>query len=177
MTANLSIIGLCLTIFGLFFIVLAIIVKSPRTIMRELLGVRVDRLKTFKHFIAQRIEAALGFLFVLLGASLQIYAKLAEESATGKVRNLGVYLVLTILVMSVAGVLLYRWCAVLARWFFIRMFRNYANRHRIPIDRDESLLVELGDILEIPRDEDETIETFAKKIRRRLELDYKPRRR
>ena len=177
MTLNLAILGLCLTILGVFFIVLAIIVKSPRTIMRELLGVKVDRLKTYKYFIAQRIEALLGFLFVLLGSSLQIYALLARESASGQVQNLGVYLILTILVMAVVGFLLYRSCAVLARVIFIRQFRTYAARHRLPIDQDEGLLVELGDILEIPRDEDETIETFAKKIRGKLELDYTPRRR
>ena len=50
----------------------------------------MDRLKTFKYFIAQRLEAILGFLFILLGSSLQIYAKLAEYSAEGSARNLGV---------------------------------------------------------------------------------------
>ena len=93
---NLTILGICLTILGISFIVLAVIVKSPRTMMRELLGLKVDRLKTFKYYIAQRIEAILGFLFVLLGSSLQIYAALAAESASGRARNTGVYLVITI---------------------------------------------------------------------------------
>ncbi len=35
---------------------------------------------------------------------------------------------------------------------------------------------ELGDIVGIPRDDDETIETFARKIRDKLDLDYRPRR-
>ena len=176
MYANLTILGSCLVILGVSFVVLAIIVKSPRTMMRELLGVKVDRMKTYKYFIAQRLEAVLGFLFILIGTSLQIYANLAQYSEEGKVKHLGVYLLITILGIAVIGVLLYRSCAVIAKWIFIRSFRNFATRHRYPLHRDESLLVELGDILEIPRDEEETIETFAKKIREKLELDYRPRR-
>ena len=176
MSANLSILGLCFTILGAFFLALAIIVKSPRTVMRELLNVRVDRIKTFKYYIAQRLEAGAGFLFVLLGSALQIYARLAEESASGRARNLGVYLVITILVMAVLGVLLYRSCTFLAKRIFIHSFKIFASRYRLPIHRDESLLMELGDILEIPRDDEETVETYAKKIRERLELDYRPRR-
>jgi hypothetical protein len=84
--------------------------------------------------------------------------------------------VVTILFMSVVGFLLYRSCSLLAKWIFLRLFRKYAARHRFPLHRDEDLLKELGDILEIPRDEDETVETFAKKIKDRLELDYRPRR-
>ena len=56
------------------------------------------------------------------------------------------------------------------------VFRSFAERHRMPIHRDESLLKELGDILQIPRDDHETIETFAEKIRNKLGLDYTPRR-
>lgn len=174
MSTNLAILGICLTILGTFFLMLSIIVKSPRTMMRELLNVKVDRLKTFKHFIAQRLEAMIGFLFILLGSSLQIYEKLSVQS---KIRNLGVYLVITILVMGILGFFLYRSCSVFSKWIFIRLFRTYATRHRIPIHRDEGLLKELGDILEIPRDDDETIETFARKVRGRLDLEYKPRRR
>ena len=59
---------------------------------------------------------------------------------------------------------------------FIRLFRTYATRYRVPIHRDESLLKELGDILGIPRDEEETVETFGKKIKEKLDLDYKPKR-
>jgi hypothetical protein len=174
MSTNLTIFGTCLTILGAFFLMLSIVVKSPRTIMRELLGMKVDRLKTFKYFIAQRLEAMLGFLCILLGSSLTLYSDLAEKSAR---HHIGVYLVVTILVMSIIGLLLYRSCSVLSRWIFIRLFRSHATRHRVPIHRDEDLLKELGEILEIPRDEEETIETYARKIRDRLELDYKPRNR
>ena len=171
MTAKLAILGWCLIILGAFFISLAIIVKSPRTMMRELLNVKVDRLKTFKYYIARRLEAALGFLFVLLGAALQIYSQL-EQSA----KTLGVALVVTVLVMCVLGVLAYRSCSFLAKTIFIRLFKSYAARYRFPIHRDEDLMKELGDILGILRDDDETIETFSKKIRDKLDLDYRPRR-
>ena len=133
MSTNLTILGICLTILGAFFLMLAIIVKSPRTIMRELLNVKVDRLKTFKHFIAQRLEAMIGFLFILLGSSLQINEHLRTTSATG---NLGMYLVFTILAMGIAGFLLYRSCSVLARWIFIRLFRTYAERHQKTLPSD-----------------------------------------
>ena len=170
---KLAILGICFIILGAFFMMLAIIVKSPRTVMRELLNVKVDRLKTFKYFLAQRIEAMLGFLFILIGASLQIYARLAETKEAGR---FGVYLVITLIAMGTIGFVLYRSCAHLAKVLFVRMFRTHAERHRLPIHRDESLLKELGDVLDIPRDEHETIETFAEKIRKRLDLHYKPRR-
>jgi len=168
MHVNLSILGTCFVILGAFFLMLSIIVKSPRSMMRELLNLKVDRLKTFKYYIAQRIEAMLGFLFVLFGSSLQLYASLAAESAA---RNLGVYLVVTIVTMSLIGFLLYRWCAVLSKWIFIRMFRSYSERHRISLHRDQGLLKELGEILDIRRDETETVETYARQIRRKLDLE------
>lgn len=174
MYTNLTIFGTCLTILGAFFLMLSIIVKSPRTIMRELLGIKVDRLKTFKYFIAQRLEAMLGFLCILLGSSMTMYASLAEQPAR---HNVAVYLVVTVLVMAIVGLLLYRSCSVLAKWIFVRLFKAQATRHRFPIHRDEGLLKELGEILDIPREEEETIETYVKKIRDRLELDYKPRNR
>jgi len=170
MSMNLTILGLCCTLLGVFFIALSIIVKSPRTIMRELLGVEVDRLKSFKYFIARRLMAGSGFLFALVGCALQIYGVLAEKSDAGT--NLGAYLIVTILTMSIIGFFLYRFCDVLAKWIFVRQFRSFAARHRMPIHRDESLLKELGDLLEIPRDEDETVETFAEKIRAKLDLKY-----
>ena len=144
MSMNLTIIGLCCTILGVFFIALSIIVKSPRTIMRELLGVEVDRLKSFKYFIARRLMAGLGFLFALVGCALQIYGVLAEKSDAGSAGNLGAYLIVTILTMVIVGFSLYRFCDVLARWIFVRQFRSFAARHRMPIHRDESLLKELG---------------------------------
>jgi len=170
MSTNLAILGTCFTILGAFFIMLAIIVKSPRTVMREILNVKVDRLKTFKYFLAQRIEAMLGFLCILIGASLQIFAEAKEAG------SFGAYLVITLIAMVTIGFVLYRSCSHLAKALFIRMFRTHAERHRLPIHRDESLLKELGDVLEIPRDDHETIETYAEKIRKRLDLTYKPRR-
>jgi hypothetical protein len=170
---DLRIFGLCFNLLGVFFIVISIIVKSPRTMMRELLGLHVDRLKTYKYFIAQRLEAGVGFLFLLLGSGLLIVAELKDA---GTARWVGGYLVATVLTMAVIGFLLYRSCAILARKLFIRAFRSYATKYRFPIHRDEALLKELGEILEIPHDEHETIETFARKIRDRLELDYKPKR-
>ncbi len=174
MSGNLAIVGLCLDILGVFFIMLAVIVKSPRTMMRELLNVKVDRLKTFKHFVAQRLEAILGFLCVLIGSSLQIYALLAERAQPG--RNLGFYLVLTLLTMALVGFLLYRSCTGLARWIFLRLFRTYAARYRLHLEKDEALLMELGEILEIPHEEEDTVESYARKIRARLDLTYPPRR-
>jgi len=173
MTTNLSILGICFTILGAFFLMLAIVVKSPRTVMRELLNLKVDRLKTFKYFIAQRIEAMLGFICILIGASLQIYADLAETEEAGR---FGAYLVITLIAMATIGFVLYRSCSHLAKVLFIRMFTTHAERHRLPIHRDESLMKELGDVLSIPRDDHETIETYAEKIRKRLNLTYKPRR-
>ena len=173
MTTNLTILGICFTILGAFFLMLAIIVKSPRTVMRELLNLKVDRLKTFKYFLAQRIEAMLGFVCVLIGASLQIYARLAEAKEAG---SFGAYLVITLIAMSTIGFVLYRSCSILAKVLFVRMFKTHAERHRLPIHRDESLMKELGEVLDIPRDDHETIETYAEKIRKRLDLTYKPRR-
>jgi hypothetical protein len=117
-----------------------------------------------------------GFLFVFFGACLSIISELTEYSASGTARNLGAYLVVTILTMGVVGFLLYRSCSLLSRWMFVRLFRTYATKYKVPIHRDESLLKELGEILKIPHDEHETIESFAKKIRERLELDYRPKR-
>ena len=165
----LSVLGLCFQILGAFFLAKSLLWKAPRHLMRELIGVPVERYKTFRHYIAGRIEAVLGFLFLSVGAGFQMAAEV-ERSGPGDKRGLLFWVLLSILGIAAIAAGLY---FVVRRWakrIFLELFVEQVRRRQWPFQEDPELLRELGEMLEIPRTEDDTVDTYQAKVREKLGL-------
>jgi len=161
-------IGLCANILGAFFLAKAIIAKNPRIMIREILNLRVDHLKVFRNYLIQKLEAIAGFVFIFFGSGLQIYQ--VGEGADAGASGLGLTLVITILVMGLIALMFHAVCSFFARRIFIDLLRDMVIRHRYPLHREEALTKQIGEILKIPTGEDETVESYAAKVRDKLHL-------
>ena len=60
-------------LLGAWFLARAAQTKREKLAMKELLGVQVDKVKVFRNFFMQRLEAIVGFSFVLFGVGTHIY--------------------------------------------------------------------------------------------------------
>jgi hypothetical protein len=137
--------------------------------IREILDLRVDHLKVFRAYLIQKLEAIAGFLFLFLGSGLQIYEETQGQTTAGR-PGWGVAIVITLAVMALIALLFHAVCSFFSRRIFVELLRDMVIRHRFPLRREESLTRQIGEILRIPVGEDETVESYANKVLRRLNL-------
>jgi len=165
----LTILGLCFQILGAFFLAKGVLWKAPRYMMRELIGVPVDRYRTYRHYIAGRIEAVLGFLFLAVGAGLQMAAEV-RSAESGEVRGLLFWIAASLLGIGVIAGALYFLVRRMAKRVFLELFVEQVKRRQWPFQEDPELLRELGEILDLPRDENDTVDSYQARVRERLGL-------
>ncbi len=165
----LTILGLCLQILGAFFLAKSVIWKAPRYMMRELIGVPVERYKTFRYYIAGRIEAIVGFVFLAVGAGLQM-AGTVHSAPQGQVRSLLFWILVSLAAIGGMAAALYFLIRAIARRVFLSIFTEQVRRRDWPFQEDPELLREVGEMLEIPRTEEDTVDTYQDRVRERLGL-------
>jgi hypothetical protein len=154
---------------GAFFLAKSLIWKAPRFLMRELIGVPVERYKTFRHYIAGRIEAILGFIFLAVGAGLQMAAEV-QRAAPADARGVLFWVLMSLLGIGVIAAMLYFVVRKMARRIFLDLFVEQVRRRHWPFQEDPELLRELGEMLEIPRTDDDTVDSYQAKVREKLGL-------
>jgi hypothetical protein len=166
--------GLCANILGAFFLAKAIIAKNPRVMIREILNLRVDHLKVFRTYLIQKLEAIAGFLFMFLGCGLLIYNDYYPPDVLPGVTDsgppLGVTIAFTLVIMCFIALLFHTVCSFFARRIFMELLKDMVIRHRFPLHREEALTKQIGEILRIPTGADETVESYAMKVRAKLGL-------
>jgi len=175
----LGITGLCLQILGAFFLAKSVIWKAPRYFMRELIGLPLERYRAFRHYLAGRIEAILGFIFLSVGAGLQM-AEEVHNAPPGQAHGLLFWIAASLLAIAAIATVLYFVVRRLARKVFLETFVEQVQRRHWPFQEDPELLRELGEMLDLPRGEDDTVDTYQAKVRERLGLPPRrsgPRRR
>jgi len=170
----LRVISLCSLILGVAFLAKSISTKTPKYVLHELLAFKVNKTRFFRKHISQKIESILGFAFCFLGFALQIYlevealAKIEHETggeaATGGFTNTWLVLLGTVAAIIVIAVVLSRVTRWISAKIFVELTRFMVITHAYPLASDESLLLELGRILRIPRDEDDTTESYTHKV-------------
>lgn len=175
----LAITGLCLQILGAFFLAKSVLWKAPRYFMRDLIGLPLERYRAFRHYLAGRIEAILGFLFLSVGAGFQMAGEVqgAGESAA---RGLLFWIAASLVAIAAIATVLYFVVRRMAKRVFLETFVEQVKRRHWPFQEDPELLRELGEMLDLPRGEDDTVDTYQEKVRDRLGLPPRrpgPRRR
>jgi hypothetical protein len=165
----LDIVGQCLSILGAFFLAKSLLWKAPRYLMRELIGVPVDRYKTFRHYIAGRIEAILGFAFLAVGAGFQM-ASTVQQADAGRSRGLLFWIAMALLGIALIAALLYWVVHRIARRVFLDLFVEQVKGRNWPFQEDPELLRELGEMLNLPRGPDDTVDSYQARVRDALGL-------
>lgn len=182
-----QILAWCLIVLGAFFLAKAIVSKGQKFTVKELLGVRIDKLKAYRNHIIQRLEAAFGFFFVFAGVSIHLYVLLRQSydrKAPGEAYgHIAEYLGGTILAMVVLAVVFHYVCKWVSKKSFVEILAYLVVRYRYRIEDDQALLKELGDVLKVPHRDDDTIESYGQrvadamgleKVREQLRRRHKP---
>ncbi len=173
-----QIIAWLLIAMGAFFLARAVVGKRERGAMKELLGVRVDKVKRFRDFIIQRLDSIAGFVFVLLGVGIHLYVLVREAQAASHQNNpreaLGdilAWLAGALLVALAMAALIHWGTAWSSRRIFLENLGYLIVRYRFRIEDDPELLLQVGDMLGIQRSENDTIESYARRVEAALDLD------
>ena len=173
-----QIIAWLLIAMGAFFLARAVVGKRERGAMKELLGVRMDKVKGFRDFIIQRLDALAGFFFVLAGVGIHLYVLVREAQATSRINDpreaLGDILAWLggALVVAVGIAALIHWVtAWYSRRIVLENLGYLVVRYEFRIEDDPDLLLQIGDMLEIRRSEEDTIESYARRLESALDLD------
>lgn len=169
-----EIVAWCLILLGAFFLAKSVVAKGQKWTMKELLGLRTDKLKGFRNLIIQRLEAAFGFLFVLAGVSIHLYVllrKYADRHVQEAYTHLALYIGATVAAMIVLAVLFHFVCKYVSRKSFLEILAYLVVRYRYRIEDDQALLKQIGELLEVERTDDDTVESYAARVEERLKLD------
>jgi len=172
---DLQSVGLVLSLVGSFLLGNAILIRHPRQLVAELFGRREERLHTIRAFIFHRVQVAVGFTFLVSGFALQLFGR--SRTPPGDVQSpftmvaIGCVVLLTIAFLS------------LGWWWSSRAFRRYVREHflRHPPDfeSDMAMAREVGDLFGVESHGDDTVQSYAERLRRTIDLpepDRRPRR-
>lgn len=178
---NLLTVGLSISIVGVIFLANSMTVRRPRHLLREVFGVRrPQRLGSVLDQLHAKAQIFCGFVALLAGFALQIAAaitgagsagagevptaELAWERAQALSLLAGGIVVVTVLIKLAQNA----W----AMAEFRRMVGDLlAENPEWAVDTHPALLRELGDLLGIELDVDESIGDYVERVRVALRLD------
>ncbi|MHC4953878.1 MAG: hypothetical protein ACYTGZ_08305 [Planctomycetota bacterium] len=171
--SKIRVIAYCCMILGSFFLMKSILVKSPKFVLHELLQFKVSKSRFFRRYISQKLEAIIGFVFFALGCGQLAYLELTtiDQLSWWKVGGL------TVLAILLIGALLHQITRFFSGQIFVEHMRFIVLKHGYQLQNDEGLVQELGRILRVKRNDDDTVESYTDRVRTKMKLPEVPVRR
>ena len=170
-----EVVAWCLILLGAFFLAKAIVTKGQKWTMKELLGLRIDKLKAYRNHIVQRLEAAFGFFFIFSGVSIHLYVlfrQSQDRKAPGEAYgHVAEYLGGAVLAMAVLAIAFHYVCKYVSRKSFVEILAYLIVRYRFRIEDDQALMREIGEILDVVHQDDDTVESYARRVEDAMGLE------
>jgi preprotein translocase subunit SecG len=165
--------GLVLVLIGAFLLANSVLLRHPRTLVAEHFGGAGGRLVSIRATIFHRLQAHLGFLFLLVGFALQVYGHYGvDPSRVPPPREFPKSWVLLVLAAVVLLELGGWW---LSHALFLRYVRAHFRAHPPALESDLALARELGALFGIHGQGDDSVQSYLARIRRRIGLPESPR--
>lgn len=168
---------LCILV-GTWFLARATVNKRQKSAMKELLAVPIDKIKFFRNYFIQRLESIIGFSFVLIGVGIHLYvlirqAQDAEEAGNPPeaLMDAASYLGYALVAMVVITVVMQWICSFFSRRIFLDILAYLMVRYDYRLEEDPDLLMQIGDMLGVRRSENDTVDTYTRRIEETLKLD------
>jgi hypothetical protein len=171
------VIAYCSLILGYFFVTKSISIKTPKYVLHELLAFKVNRSRFFRKYIGQRLEAVMGFMFGFFGFALLLYLEvqaLGDQPRTSRLDNWWVVILGTVAAMLAIAYLLSRIARYFSNKVFVEQIRFMIETHGYPLEGDEAFVLELGRVMRVPHDEEDTVESYAAKVRAKMRVAPAP---
>ncbi|MFV1958730.1 MAG: hypothetical protein ACC662_04885 [Planctomycetota bacterium] len=162
---------------GAWFLARAGVGKREKGAMKELLGLRIDKVKFFRNFFIQRLESIVGFSFVLIGVGIHIYVLIrraqqgsAHNDPQEALRYAISYVAFAVLAMLMITALMHWICSYFSRRIFLDILGYLMVRYDYRLEEDPDLLKQIGDILGVEHREDDSVESYTQRIEEELKL-------
>jgi len=174
-SADWVLIGLVWSIAGCFLLANAILFRHPRELVAEHFGAARKRLTSIKSYLFHRVQVSIGFLLLLAGFGLQLFGRARDASAppdmgpgqTGfPIEWVGLTVVL------IAGLIAGGWW--ISHRLFQRYVREYLVENDIALETDSKLTREVGELFGLEPAPEDTVQSYAAKVRQRARLPYRP---
>lgn len=164
--------GILLAIVGSFLLGNAILFRSPRALVEELFALRRRRLAAVREYVFHRVQVGVGFLYLTGGFGLELFGRYqpADPAAPRSFPSLwaGALLVLTL------GLLVAGW--FYATYSFRATLREHLRANPPDLEADRELARELGELFEVAAHPEDTVESYAARLRGALRLAQPGRR-
>lgn len=175
---TLATIGLACDIVGVIFLANAMGIRRPRRFILEFFGIRrPQQLRTVLDQLRAKAEIFTGFLFLMVGFSLQIVAELAPQLGpppAGSSQSLRLQLLAFATLAAavlMATVLLRLGCRSWSLALFRRLLHEFFTDHaEWDFEKHPGVTREIGEILRIPQQPEDSISDYADRVRAALRL-------
>ena len=169
------VIGLTFNIVGIFFLANSITFARPRRKLHEFFGVeRSYPLRSIREHVLNKIQVYIGFTFLIGGFGVQIFDVLDKARKTenaGAIQpnllTIALILLLSIVLLTVVlKIVQFAWTRVTFKRLLIEFFRE----NEWDLVKNVHVAKEIGSLLKIPRDRDDSIDDYVSKIRAALHI-------
>ena len=160
-------VGLVASVLGSFLLANAILFRHPRTMVEELFTGEKRELRPIREYIFHRVQVTLGFFYLLSGFCLQLLGHYPASGAEALPvsREFPVAWVGAI-VLSAVVLHLFGW--MLSHALFRHYVRRYLMRHPFAFETEVKLAREVGELLGLRHERDETVQSYLARLRQRL---------
>ncbi|MEW6746824.1 MAG: hypothetical protein AB1486_29145 [Planctomycetota bacterium] len=172
-----NIVGLTLNVVGVFFLASSITFKKPRRLLWEYFGIQKSgSLTAIREYLLNKVQVYIGFVFLIAGFLVQMGVILVEESVEEQgqvIEQPSFILSVALLVASIIGVtiLLKILQLVWSHRVFRRLLTDFFRENPWPIAQHPAIAKEIGELLQVPKDKDESIDEYVAKIEGVLQID------
>ena len=169
------VIAFCSCILGAFFLARSVSVKTPKYMLHELLAFKVNKSRFFRRYVNQKLEATMGFVFLFLGFAVLIYLEidaLGQQPGSTTQPRVEWWKVMgwTMVALVAIAYALNRVARFFSGKIFVEHVRFMVETHGYPLEADHPLVFELGHIMRIPLDEEDTVESYCAKVRTKMKV-------
>jgi hypothetical protein len=162
-------VGMLLALVGGLLLANAVLFLGPRRRIGERLGGARSELRALRDAVFLRVQTALGFLFLIAGLAVQLYGRLAGSDGAVTLPFWAGGVVLALIVLEIAG-----WWASHA--LFRRALREHFLQTPPDFETEIALAREVGALFDMKSRADETVSSYAERLRRELGLPTPGRR-
>lgn len=157
--------GLVAAMVGAFLIANATLLEHPRRLVARYFGRSSGRLQSVREYVYNRVQTTLGFGFLLLGFGMQLVGH--SQPAPAGTEPLNMAWVGLLVVLAVVALFSAWWWSL---WAFRRYVREYFQANPISLEREGNVAREIGELFGVDSLEDDTVETYAARLRRQAGL-------
>ena len=163
--------SLVLATVGFYFICCAIVQKKPKHILEEAFGLYRGGLRDLKSSVFKRNQVVMGFLCVVLAIVFNLFGASSARS-TGLLDGLGAVPLVALMVgsMTALGGVLNYFSRVWSKSSFKRLVHDVVTEYDWPLEENMVLTQEIGKLLGLPQNGDDTVESYVLRLRRHLDL-------